>query len=133
MFANCTIALGGTTWLGGGKYWHSGRASCGGSSHFVRGGWELCSVIFYLFLIGLSTGAGLGIGLNWLNRVEPSLTQWITGGVLHKMGGADFLSVLFILWRKFQLIQYLIMNLCPFYRKEIATVLGLTNDQLLES
>ena len=33
---------------------------------------------------------GLGIGLNWLNRVEPSLTLWITGGVLHKMGGADF-------------------------------------------
>ena len=45
-------------------------------------------------------GVGLGIGLNWLNRVEPSLTQWITGGVLHKMGGVDFFVCSFILWRK---------------------------------
>ena len=56
----------------------------GGLLPFCQGGWELCSVIFYLFLIFLSTGVGLGIGLNWLNRVEPSLTQWISGGVLHK-------------------------------------------------
>ena len=62
----------------------------GGLLPFCQGGWELCSVIFYLFLVCLSMGVGLGIGLNWLNRVEPSLTQWITGGVLHKMRGAGF-------------------------------------------
>ena len=61
----------------------------GGSSHFVRMGASFS--YFYLLPIFLSTGVGLGIGINWLNRIEPSLTQRITGGVLHKMGGgAEF-------------------------------------------
>ena len=46
---------GGLTWLGRGKYWYSCRAS-GGFLPFCQGGWELCSVIYYLFLISLSTG-----------------------------------------------------------------------------
>ena len=71
MFANCAIALGGSSWLGGGKYWNFVQGILGGLLPFCQGRWKLCSVIFYLFLIFLSTGVGLGIGLNWLNRVEP--------------------------------------------------------------
>ena len=96
----------------------------GGLLPFCQGGWELRSVIFYLFLIGLSTGVGLGIGLNWLNRVEPSLTQWISGGVLHKMGGAGFCLFFSSYGGSCHLIEYLVLNLCPVHRKEIAFVSG---------
>ena len=96
----------------------------GGLLPFCQGGWELCSVIFYLFLISLSTGVGLGIGLNWLNRVEPSLTQWISGGVLHKMGGAGFCLFFSSYGGSYHLFEYLVLNLCPVHRKEIASVLG---------
>ena len=125
MFANCAIALGGggSSWLGGGKYWQFVQGILGGSSHFVRGMGTLFSY-FYLFLIFLSTGVGLGIGLIWLNRVEPSLTQWITGGVLHKMGGAGFCLFFSSYAGRYHLIEYLVLNLCPVHRKEIAIVLG---------
>ena len=96
----------------------------GGLLPFCQGGWELCSVIFYLFLICLSTEVGLGIGLNWLNRVEPSLPQWITVGVRHKMGRAGFCLFFSSYAGSYHLIEYLVLNLCPVHRKEIAIVLG---------
>ena len=88
-----------TTWLVGASIGiRAGHP--GGLLPFCQGGWELCSVIFYLFLISLSAAGRVRNWSKLVNRVVPSLTQWITGGVLHKMGRADFLSVLFILWRK---------------------------------
>ena len=80
---------------------------------------------YFLSVSNLSIhGVRLGIGLNWLNRVEPSLTQWITGGVLHKMGGAGFCLLFSSYAGSYHLIEYLVLNLCPVHRKEIAIVLG---------
>ena len=63
-------------------------ASIGIRAGHPRGSSALFS--YFLFLIFLSTGVGLGIGLNWLNRAVPSLTHWITWGFLPDMGIADF-------------------------------------------
>ena len=97
----------------------------GGTPSILSGGWELCSVIFYLFLICLSTGVGLRIGLNWLNRVEPSLTQWITGESCIRWGGGASFCLFFSCYAgSYHLFEYLVLNLCPVHRKEIAIVLG---------
>ena len=70
MFASCTIALGGGDHLvRWGQVLAFGQGILWGLLPFCQGGWELCSVIFYLFLIGLSTG---GKVRNWSKLVEQS-------------------------------------------------------------
>ena len=67
---------------------------------------------------------GLGIGLNWLNRVEPSLTKWITGGSCIRWGEQTFCLFFSSYGGSFHLIEYLVLNSCPVHRKEIAFVSG---------
>ena len=62
----------------------------GGSFHFVRGDGNFVQLFLSVSNWSIYSGVGLEIGLYWLNRVEPSLTQWITGGVLHEIRGAGF-------------------------------------------
>ena len=69
LFANCDIALGGggdhlISW---GQVLAFVQGILGGLLPFFQGGWELCSVIFYLFLISLSNG---GRVRNWSKLVE---------------------------------------------------------------
>ena len=58
MFANCAIALGGSSWLGGGKYWHFRQGIMRGSSHFVRGDGNF--VELFLSVSNWSIHSGVG-------------------------------------------------------------------------
>ena len=66
MFANCAIALGGSSWLGGGKYWQFVQGIVGGSSHFVRGDGNLVQ----LFLSVSNFSIHGGRVRNWSILVE---------------------------------------------------------------
>ena len=65
-----------------------GLAILGELLPFCQGGGGVGTLFSYFFIcfeFFYTLAVGLGIGLNWLNRVKPSLTQLITDGVLYKM------------------------------------------------
>ena len=80
--------------LGASKVFRAGHP--GGSTHFVRG-MGLCSVIF-LFLVFYPPRVGLGIGLHWLNRVEPSSLNGLHGESCVRRGGGEIFICSFHLY-----------------------------------